>query len=49
MWSDSFTGFSDKGSEDLPVYGAASLKLPTSRDSPLARKGVSMVGEKGLQ
>lgn len=42
--SDLFTGFSDKGSEGLPVHSAASLKMPTLRDAPLARKGAKYGG-----
>lgn len=46
--SDLFTGFSDKGSEGLPVHSAASLKLPTLRDAPLARKVAKHGGEVGF-
>lgn len=42
--SDLFTGFLDKGSEGFPVHSAASLKLPTLRDAPLARKGAKYDG-----
>lgn len=49
MSSDSFTGFPDKGSEDFPVFHAASFKFPTSREAPLPEKGLIMVGKKGLQ
>lgn len=36
--SDSFTGFSDKRSEGLPVHHVASLKLPTSREAMCTRE-----------